>query len=110
MGKLPSGADRSNVTFEVVESVPITDTRSLGNDGPSLDREGFEIFQHPFPKECPINSVEDVHLPENKQAVMDYLDIVNKVLVERYQGNRAICYDWRVCKNPNCLSNRMFNA
>ncbi|KAL8896036.1 MAG: hypothetical protein Q9207_007902 [Kuettlingeria erythrocarpa] len=33
MDKLPPGADRSNVTFEVIDNVLITDTRSLGGTG-----------------------------------------------------------------------------
>ena len=96
MDKLPAGAERSNVTFEVIEKVPLTDTRSLGAEGPSLDREGFEIFYHRFPEECKIDNVDDVDRPEKRQAVMAYLNIMTKVLVDRFNGNRAICYDWRV--------------
>ncbi|KAL8647403.1 MAG: hypothetical protein Q9210_005581 [Variospora velana] len=96
MDKLPPGADRSNVTFEIIDNVPITDTRSLGGNCPSLDREGFEIFRHPFPTQCNIDNVDDVDRPEKRQAVMEYLNIMTKELVDRFQGDRAICYDWRV--------------
>jgi hypothetical protein len=73
--KLPPGAHRTNVTFEVAENVPLADIRSLGEYGPSLDKEGFQVFDHPLPKECPLKNVDDIDSPEKCEAVKEYLKI-----------------------------------
>ena len=50
MDKLPPWAERSNVTFYVIEEVPLTDTRSLGGHGLSLEREGFRNISSSLPR------------------------------------------------------------
>lgn len=96
MEKAPPGAQRTNVTFETVHDIPLTDIRQMDGRQPTLEKEGFEIFEQPFPEECAIDSVDDVDKPEKREAVSKYLKIMTDELTDRLGATRVLCYDWRV--------------
>ncbi|KAI9671546.1 MAG: hypothetical protein M1817_003598 [Caeruleum heppii] len=94
--ELPKGILQTNVTFDLVPGVSLTDIRSCGIARPRLEDEGFQVFHHPFPKDCGFDSIDGLDRPERRQAVMDYLSLMTNVAVERLNATKAICYDWRV--------------
>jgi hypothetical protein len=95
---LDPGIPRTNVKFEVVKDVSLTDVRSLTQaELPSLDAHGFEYFHHPFPDSCNIRTADDIgHQPEQRQAMENYLVIMTDLLLSHFGGRKAVCYDWRV--------------
>ncbi|KAF1957121.1 hypothetical protein CC80DRAFT_561632 [Byssothecium circinans] len=96
MDEVPAGAERTNVSFDTIDNIPLTDIRQMGKQKPTVEKEGFEVFVHPFPDECSITNVDDVDKPEKRDAVSKYLKIMTGILSDRMAATKVLCYDWRV--------------
>lgn len=95
---LPQGlTDRTNVQFQAVEDVMIDDVRDLPHESwPKLDREGFQYLSHDFP-DIKLSSIEDIQDDQDKKiAMQQYISTMTALLRDRFQGSKAVCYDWRV--------------
>ncbi|KAK3377335.1 hypothetical protein B0T24DRAFT_620990 [Lasiosphaeria ovina] len=98
LDNVPAGLRPTNVAFQLYPDVAVYDARAVGLDSFSIEEHGFEFRRHPFPKDrCPISTAEEA-IPTNEQrdAVLSYIDVMNKFLCESLGGEKAVCFDWRV--------------
>jgi hypothetical protein len=98
LDEVPAGLRPTNVAFQLYPDVAVHDARAVGLDSFSIEEHGFEFRRHPFPKDrCPISTAEDA-IPTNEQrdAILSYIDVMNKFLRESLGGEKAVCFDWRV--------------
>jgi len=93
---IPTGVQKTNVKFELYDDIPIHDARELGIETFNIEKQGFEFLRQEYPH-CNIRGTDDRNAsPEQRDAILEYLDIMAKFLCERYGGTKAACYDWRV--------------
>jgi hypothetical protein len=97
LDQVPEGVRQTNVEFELYHDIPIRDARAVGLDSFNIDDQGFEFLCHEYPQHLSISGAEEVNeTPEQRRAILEYIDIMASFLCETYGGTKAVCYDWRV--------------
>jgi hypothetical protein len=97
LDEVPKGLLKTNVKFELYHNVPVVDARSVGLDTFSIEEQGFQFFPQDFPHQFTISGSDAANSsPEQRQAILGYLDYMGDFLCESLGAERAVCYDWRV--------------
>lgn len=100
LDEVPEGLPKTNVQFELHHNISLVDARSVGLETFSVEEQGFQFLHQPFPKQFIISGSDAANsTPEQRQAILGYLEHMADYLCESLNGTKAICYDWRVSLN-----------
>lgn len=97
LDEAPEGLPKTNVQFELHHNIPVTDTRSVGLHEFNVEDQGFQFLHQPFPDQFVISGSDAANSsPEQREAILGYLEYMAGFLCQSLGGTKAVCYDWRV--------------